>query len=198
MGFKFNRAIGVVWRITHLFLLLSVLALAGCSITPVGNSNPASKQEIAQLAQLIGGLGADVDPVEAENAARIAIEYSLQLAHQYQITDPPLIHNFKVNQGLRPRGLCYQWADDIEARLRRENFTTLDLHRAIANADHPVLISHSTTIISRSGEGMFQGVILDPWRYGGRLFWSSVGDDERYDWVPRSKVFEKRSRHQEG
>ena len=66
--------------------------------------------------------------------------------------------------GLKPRGLCWHWAEDIERRLRAEDFQTLDLHRAIANANN-IRIEHSTTIVSRRGDGMYDGLVLD--RYCG-------------------------------
>jgi hypothetical protein len=78
--------------------------------------------------------------------------------------------------------------------LQRADFRTLDLHRAIANADNPFLIDHSTTIISRRGDTLFQGIILDPWRKGGVLFWSPTLADIRYVWHPRTEVFERKRR----
>jgi hypothetical protein len=173
-----------------LLSLLAMLIAGGCAMPPPDGPPVAGKAQIAELALGIGAMGPEVDPEEAARAARIAFDYSRQLAREYQVTDPPLIHNMKVNSGLRPRGLCYQWADDIEARLSQENFSTL--HRAIANADNPFLIDHSTTIISRRGDTMFEGVILDPWRYGGRLFWSPTLADKRYNWHPRAAVFERK------
>jgi hypothetical protein len=114
------------------------------------------------------------------------------LAKEYQITDPPLIHNTKVNMGLRPRGLCWQWAEDIERRLNEESFRTLQMHRAIANADNPYRIDHSTAIITQRGDGMYDGIILDPWRYGGRLHWDKTRNDKRYNWVPQSIVHDQK------
>ena len=70
-------------------------------------------------------LGPEVDPDEAARAAEIAFSYTRELAIQYQITDPPLIHNTKVNMGLKPRGLCWHWAEDMERRLKAEGFQTL-------------------------------------------------------------------------
>ncbi len=180
-------------RILVLLLCTAVvMAIGGCGRTVPDAPPSADRAEVAALEQGLLALGPGVDPDEAARAARIAVEYSLQLARDYHVTDPPLIHNMKVNAGLRPRGLCYQWADDIEARLRQENFRTFVLHRAIANAHNPFLIDHSTTIISRRGETMFQGMILDPWRNGGRLFWSPTLADKRYNWVPRAEVFERK------
>ncbi|WP_420584536.1 hypothetical protein [Ruegeria sp.] len=179
--------------IRALACVLALLALAACATAP-----PQTGDEVQRLATEIRGLGPDIDPAEADRAARIAYSYTAQLAQEYQITDPPLIHNAKVNKGLRPRGLCWHWAEDIERRLKQENFRTLEMHRAIANADNPFRIDHSTAIISRKGETMYDGVVLDPWRYGGVLFWSPLDEDRKYDWVPQSVVLEKRRQEQYG
>ncbi|RBW59076.1 hypothetical protein [Ruegeria sp. A3M17] len=173
--------------------LLSLVMITACSAPP-----RTTGDEVQRLATEIRSLGPDIDPEEADRAARIAYSYTAQLVQEYEITDPPLIHNAKVNKGLRPRGLCWHWAEDIERRLKKENFLTLDLHRAIANADNQFRIDHSTAIISRKGETMYDGVVLDPWRYGGVLFWSPLVEDTKYEWVPRSVVLEKRRQEQYG
>ena len=94
--------------------------------------------------------------------------------------------------GLKPRGLCWYWAMDMESRINAEGFETLTMHRAIANADNPFLIDHSTAIIARAGDAWDEGIVLDPWRFGGRLFWDQVEDDTRYTWVAREVVFERK------
>lgn len=178
--------------------LLAFVVLGACASTPVPEF--ISKTEINDLTQEIIALGQGVDPAEAARAAKIALEYPLVLAAQYGITDAPLIHNTKVNAGRRPRGLCYHWADDMQARLKQEDFQTLQLHRAIANATN-VLIEHSTVIVSQRGDTMFEGVILDPWRFGGTLYWGPTLKDERYKWVDRQEVFEykaKRDKRRQG
>ncbi|EEE38902.1 lipoprotein, putative [Rhodobacteraceae bacterium KLH11] len=174
-----------------LVLAVALATLAACAMPP-----PSTGDEVQRLATEIQTLGPDIDPEEANRAARIAYAYTAQLADAYQITDPPLIHNAKVNKGLRPRGLCWHWAEDIERRLDQERFQTLEMHRAIANADNPFRIDHSTAIISRKGENMYEGIVLDPWRYGGVLYWAPLPEDSRYDWVPREVVLEKRRQEQ--
>ncbi|MEQ9039246.1 MAG: hypothetical protein RIE24_12925 [Silicimonas sp.] len=169
------------------------LALAACGVAPEKRAS-ATTLEISQLAQEIRALGEGVDPAEAERAARIAYQHTRELAIQYQIVDPPLVHNTKVNMGLKPRGLCWHWAEDMEKRLKAENFETLVLYRAIANADNPYRIDHSTAIIAAKGEGMYEGIVLDPWRKGGYLFWDEVRDDTRYEWIPRELVLDAKRR----
>lgn len=165
--------------------LLAGAAVAGC--TPfVPEQAP---DEVSQLANGIAALDPSIDPAEAFRAADISVNYPKQLREEYGVTDPPLIHNIKVNSGKRPRGLCWQWADDLQARLEREDFQTVTMHRAIANAYSRLLIDHSTVIMSANGDTMNEGMVLDPWRYGGTLFWSPTLEDKKYEWVEREVVF---------
>ncbi len=184
----------MIKKFSLILSLMTIMFLGACATVPEGGPPMGTDVEIAQLTQGILDLGPGVDPEEASRAAHVAYQYSHQLALQYQITDPPLIHNIKVNAGLRPRGLCWHWATDLEARLKQEDFKTLELHRAIANADSKIRIDHSTTLISRRGDTLYQGIVLDPWRYGGVLFWSPTLKDTRYKWVPRMVVLNKRAR----
>ena len=158
--------------------------LAGCGAPPP----PPEAQDVTRLAASILRLGPQVDPEEAARAARIAYEHTHRLAQEYEITDPPLIHNTKVNMGLKPRGLCWHWARDMEDRLKQEDFQTLDLHRAVANADNRFRLEHSTAIISAKGDDFRDGIVIDPWRKGGRLTWVPVSGDTEYFWEPRNEV----------
>tara|TARA_R110002049_G_scaffold23545_5_gene83461 strand:- start:16563 stop:17141 length:579 start_codon:yes stop_codon:yes gene_type:complete len=172
-------------------VLSALLALSACGVTRNGPPPPGSTDDIAGLSAAILRLSPSVDPAEANRAAQIAYRYTHELAIAYQITDPPLVHNAKVNSGKRARGLCWHWAEDMEQRLKAENFATLDLHRAIANGDNALLIDHSTAVISAAGAPMQAGIVLDPWRKGGVLFWSTVAQDRRYDWEERETVMRR-------
>ena len=171
------------------FLCLAALApLGACA----ARFEPATKADVDALAAQLVALSSEVDPEEAQQAARLAYARTEELRVAYQITDPPLVHNAKVNMGLRPRGLCWQWADDLESALRAAKFRSFALHRAIANAT-TIRIDHSTVIISARGQGMFDGIVLDPWRKGGMLTWVATTQDPEYKWVPRAKVFADRA-----
>ena len=187
---------GGAWFRAAVALLL--LLAAACAGPPEASRSGTATDEVAALSRTIQALGPGIAPAEAAEAAELALSTSRALAVSYGVTDPPLIHNTKVNMGLRPRGLCYHWADDLEARLRQADFQTLELHRAIANADNPFRIQHSTVILSRRGDPMARGVVLDPWRGGGDLFWAPVGEDSSYAWVPRAEVFAAKRDRREG
>ena len=176
-------------------LVVAALTLAGCGVAPEKRA-PAGEVEIAELRKAILALGPGVDPEEADRAARISFQHTRELAIAYQITDSPLVHNTKVNMGLRPRGLCWHWAEDMEMRLDSEEFETLEMHRAIASADNPFRIDHSTAIISRKGDGFRDGLVLDPWRLGGELSFAPTLEDTDYDWQDQMQVLRRKYKQQ--
>lgn len=179
-------------KLILLLALLATLVVTGCATTRPGGPTSAEPGEVAALAAAIRSLGADVDPGEARRAAEVAYAETRRLALAYGITDPPLVHNTKVNLGLRERGLCWHWAVDMDARLRQETFHTLDLHQAIANADNPFRLEHSTLVVSRRGDTLFEGIVLDPWRRGGVLHWAPTAADTKYGWQLAEPVLARR------
>lgn len=181
----FRLTARIVW-------VVAMLAVAGCGASRDAGPRPAAAAGKADLAASLRALGDGVAAAEAERAAEVALRETARLAQAYEIADPPLVHNVLVNLGLKPRGLCWHWADDLEARLRQEDFRTLDLHRAIANADNPLRIDHSSLVVSKRGGSMRGGLVLDPWREGGRLYWVEARSDPDYVWHPRAEVFERK------
>ncbi|MGR3615341.1 MAG: hypothetical protein ACU0BB_04805 [Paracoccaceae bacterium] len=173
--------------------VLAVLGLAVISACGAPQIETVSQNDIDGLTAHLMSLGPNVDPKEARRAATVAYTYPPQLAKEYGITDPPLIHNGKVNQGLRPRGICVHWAEDMEARLQQEHFKTLQVHRAIADPVNQLRIDHSSAVITAKGDGMYDGLILDPWRTGGSLHWAPVREDTKYNWAPRQQVLRNKA-----
>jgi len=175
-----------------LIFVLPLLAylLQGCASTspPVELAPHVGQQRINQLELAILALDDDIDRDEAHRAATIAIEYPLELAQQYEIADPPLTHNFLVNIGVKPRGLCVDWTYDLLTRLQQERFRSLGLHWGIANYDRAFRIEHSTVIISARGDPLSRGIVLDPWRHSGQLFWAKTLEDQQYQWNPHADI----------
>ncbi|MEM8825158.1 MAG: hypothetical protein AAGF30_16240 [Pseudomonadota bacterium] len=180
--------------VSRLAALVAVLSLMACtsSLREEEDPRPGTEAEIVALTEAIADLGPGVDPAEARRAAALAYSQTYRLAQEYEIVDPPLIHNTKVNMGRKPRGLCWHWADDLQVALAAEDFQTLELHRAIANYDRLLRIEHSTVIVSARGDDMLAGLVLDPWRRGGLLTWVPTADDHRYVWEPELDVLRDR------
>jgi hypothetical protein len=165
-----------------LFILFATLAFSGCAY-----QQTVEPGKVDKLTKEIMALGPSVDPDEARRAAEISVYHSLDLAKQYNITDLPIIHNEKVHQGLRERGLCNHWAEDLSKRLKQENFSTLEIKRAISPPTEMRIIHH-TAVITKPGDTIYDGVVVDPWRYGGALFHAPTKTDKRYNWRPREEV----------
>ncbi len=168
-------------------MMLAAATLAGCATGPA-----ATKNDVQELSLALQTLDPKVDPAEARRAAEIAYSYSARLAEQYNVTTSPILHNTMVNTGIKDRGLCVHYAEDMQARLSQENFQTLTMLRAIAEPKNDFRIDHSTAVIAAKGDGIYEGIVLDPWRYGGKLFWSATTEDGRYNWEPRLKVLRRK------
>lgn len=138
--------------------------------------------KIAELEQLLLSLGPDVDPLEAANIAGSSVNYALELAEQYRLTSQPVIHNVLVNYGLRPRGLCIHFAEDILRMLLAKNLRTFDVYWGVAYPTEPFRLEHSSAVVTAKGQPFESGVVLDGWRDSGKLYFVRVPDDQRYSW----------------
>jgi hypothetical protein len=69
-------------------------------------------------------------------------------------------------------------------RLERVGASTLQLHWGIANQDALFRMEHYAVVITAPGQSLKSGIVLDPWRNSGELFWAPVHGDGQYAWVP--------------
>lgn len=112
--------------------------------------------------------------------ATTAVEASATLSAAYRPARLPWFNNFLVNSGIRERGLCYQWRNDLFPHLFRLKPKTLQLH--LATAKRGTIFEHNGIVVTARGQPFGQGIILDPWRGGGKLRWARVQQDKRYPW----------------
>jgi hypothetical protein len=146
-------------------------------------ADEVTPQYIDELRGEILALGnpGEVDPREAALLADTAVRHGMVLARQYRMVRPIEIHNTLVHLGLRPRGLCYQTAEDMYVRLRQLDLKTLQLHWGVAHKGD-LWLEHSSVIVTARGRPFVSGLVLDAWRHSGRLRWAPVAED-RYPWV---------------
>ncbi len=157
-----------------------------------GNDYLAKLEEweaIAPIAQLKADLIANylsmypqTDPIEKakldEETNRLAItliEGIKKLRENYKISAPPIVHNLFIDLGLKKRGACKHWAEDLLNlinTLDHPHFTSL-----WAEA-HPHKISeHNVAVLVPRGADFKEGLLIDPWRKGGKPFWIQVKKD---------------------
>ena len=112
--------------------------------------------------------------------AETAVRESAVLAEEYQLVRPAVAHNLLVLFGLRERGLCYHWTEDLMQRLQALDLKSFQLHWGVAYRGSE-LREHNCVVITAKGQRFFKGIVLDPWRNSGNLFWAQVNKDD-YPW----------------
>lgn len=182
------KSIRLVVILLAVFVLNACTAIRydGVAVNKKGNTvisaiEPVDNQKIENLYQALLTLGSNIEQSEARFVAREAVLYPKVLANRYKLMSPPLIHNVLVNYGKRPRGLCYQWTHDMGKQINRP-MKSLQFYHAVAFRRN-YWKEHSTLVVTAKGQGVPDGIILDPWRNSGDLFWSRVKDDKKYPWV---------------
>ncbi len=120
-----------------------------------------------------------VDPYEAELLSVTAHTMSRRLAHEYGVTGDPAVHNFLINVGAKKRGICADYTRDIGARLKELRFKTFVLHWGAAYAKESD--ENNALVVTARNQPFADGIVLDGWRRGGRLFWCPVKNDHEYE-----------------
>ena len=144
----------------------------------------------AQLRTKLAMLSPTVRVDEAERLALCAYVTSRQLAREYRVVFPPALNNILINTGARKRGLCYQWTEDLLHQLDALKLETFELHWGEAFAR--TFSENNGVVVTAKGQPFAQGIVLDAWRYQGRLYWGPVRKDpEKYEWKENKAQFDR-------
>ena len=164
-----------------LFIVFITFFIVSCGSVNVDSIyKPSDNAKIAKLANELENLGGSHS--EARELATLAITYPRVLAKKYKLVSPPLYQNFLVNIGLRKRGLCYQWVEDLYKEIKTRDFKTFDFKWGQANANK--LNEHNVLVVVKKGSNDFEnGIILDAWRNSGEMFFKKVKDDKEYHFI---------------
>jgi hypothetical protein len=144
----------------------------------------------AELRTKLAMLSPTVRVDEAERLAQCAYVTSRRLAREYRVVFPPALNNILVNTGARKRGLCYQWTEDLLLELDALKLETLELHWGEAFAR--TFSENNGVVVTAKGQPFTQGIVLDAWRYQGRLYWGPVRKDpEQYKWTENKAQYDR-------
>ena len=148
-----------------------------------GDIRKDSLSKTVALRQDLAKLNGQVDLIEAGRVAETAVTYADDLVAEYNLVRPPALHNVLVRIGVRDRGLCYHWTEDLMKRLQSLELKTYQLYWGVAYRGSE-LREHNSVVITAKGQTFEKGVVLDPWRNSGDLFWVPVEKDS-YPWKQR-------------
>ena len=190
MNFRISKTLN------HRVLLLFVLLLSACaSGHQMGRGSSANektedhramaayREKVELLREDLATLNQQADLLEAGQVAQTAISYSDQLAEEYQLVRPAVLHNLLIRVGLKDRGLCYHWTEDLLKQLQSLDLKTYQLHWGVAHRGSE-LREHNSVVITPKGQAFEKGMVLDPWRNSGDLYWALIKTD-RYPWQER-------------
>ena len=193
-AFSFLRSYRPKIYLAGAFLLLFLVG--GCaahhrnyrnSVDPSTNSSEdireAYIEKTSALRDDLAKLDGQVDLKEAEQVAETAITYADDLIAEYNLVRPAAFHNVLVRIGVKDRGLCYHWTEDLMKRLQSLELETFQLYWGVAYRGSE-LREHNTVIITAKGQAFEHGMVLDPWRNSGDLHWALVKKDN-YPWEER-------------
>lgn len=172
----------------RIFIVLSIMLflLSGCSV----KYHDMEHSKVQQLTSDLIHLGVHVDKEEAQLLAHEALLYPRLLAQKYGLVSPPTFHNLLINTGLKERGLCYEWSEDMITHLKNQHYQSFDLRWGVANKGE--LDEHNSVVVVVKNAPFWSGILIDPWRHSGELYWSKLHEDAEYKWVEnvdRSRYF---------
>ncbi|HEY4256631.1 MAG TPA: hypothetical protein VGM66_05410 [Candidatus Udaeobacter sp.] len=131
------------------------------------------------LANQLAALSRRVDPNEANLLSDCAYATVARLREEYQMFGTPIFNNFLIYHGLRKRGYCYQWTEDLLVALDTLKLKTLELHWG--DAYRGTYRENNCLVVTAKGQPFDRGMILECWRHFGHLRWNLVpSDEDRY------------------
>ena len=161
-------------------LIWVTFLLLGCAVTPV----PVSQTQKSKLSTALHNLDRANPTKESMRLSRDIFYTVDRLTKAFRLTSPPLWHNTLVNVGLREKGLCYHWSDALYRHLLAQKYTHFEFHLVGANIGE-YFWEHNALVIVKKGGKVEEGIVIDPWRDSGKLYFSKVNNDKKYSWSHR-------------
>ena len=87
----------------------------------------------------------------------------------------PIFNNFLIYHGLRKRGYCYQWSEDLLIALDKLKLTSLELHWG--DHDRGTWRENNCVVVTANGQPFKRGIMLECWRHLGHLYFGPVASD---------------------
>ncbi len=163
-------------------LLLISFLLIGCVVTPP----LPSETRMIQLSKLLQSLDKSIPEDEAMHLSQDIFHETQKLTKEFELTSPPLFHNSLVNIGIREKGLCYHWSDALYAYFLQKQYPHFEFHLVGANIGE-YFSEHNALVVVGKGGSIKNGILIDPWRDSGKLYFSKVVEDKKYQWEHREE-----------
>ncbi|HEU5248232.1 MAG TPA: hypothetical protein VFU09_14185 [Candidatus Udaeobacter sp.] len=128
-----------------------------------------------KLADELASLSPRVNRDEAKLLANCAFATVTKLRREYRMFGTPIFNNFLIYHGLRKRGYCYQWSEDLLIAIDALRLKSLDLHWG--EHDPNTWRENNCIVVTAKGQPFKQGIMLECWRHLGHLYFGPVVSD---------------------
>jgi len=173
---------GVVGAVVVFAVWTTGFANAGQQPQKFSASFQAPRSDLARaeaLASQLAALSPRVDWNEAKLLADCAYATVGQLRRQYRMFGTPIFNNFLIYHGLRKRGYCYQWSEDLLVALDALKLTSLELRWGESNPGN--WRENNCIVVTAKGRPFRSGIMLESWRHLGHLYFGPiVADSDPY------------------
>ena len=162
-------------------LLLSIFFTA-CTGTPSG----VTQSRVEALSKLLRSLDSSISSKEARSLSDEIFQETGKLRKKFNPTSQAQFNNFLINAGVKEKGLCYDWSDALYLHFSKKQYSSFEFHLLVAHKGK-YFYEHNTLVVVAKGGNVLEGIVIDPWRNSGNLYFSKVNEDKKYEWRHRSK-----------
>jgi hypothetical protein len=136
------------------------------------------KSDVAKaekLADELASLSSRVNREEARLLSECAYATVSKLRREYRMFGTPIFNNFLIYHGIRKRGYCYQWSEDLLIAIDALRLKSLELHWG--EYDPGTWRENNCIVVTAKGQPFKQGIMLECWRHLGHLYFGPVASD---------------------
>src|SRR6266700_6432302 len=128
-----------------------------------------------KMAAELTSLSPKVNREEARLLSECAYATVSKLRREYRMFGTPIFNNFLIYHGIRKRGYCYQWSEDLLIALDRLKLTSLELHWG--EYDPNTWRENNCIVVTAKGQPFKRGIMLECWRHLGHLYFGPFASD---------------------
>jgi hypothetical protein len=168
--------------LTYSAVVLSIFGAWPCPALGDQQDQPFSfqvqKSDVAKAEKLtdeLASLSPRVNRDEAKLLADCAFATVTKLRRAYRMFGTPIFNNFLIYHGLRKRGYCYQWSEDLLVALDKLNLKSLEVRWG--EYDPNTWRENNCIVVTAKGQPFKQGIMLECWRHLGHLYFGLVASD---------------------
>jgi len=149
-------------------------------------TSSAPRKGMQELAALLQTLDSRISSSEAHALSQEIFLETRKLTQKFKPVSEPHVNNFLINTGLKKKGLCYEWSDALYLHFKQAQYPDFEFHLLVANKGE-YFFEHNVMTVAAKGGSVMAGVIIDPWRKPGEIYFAKVKEDSQYRWKHRAE-----------